>query len=110
MSFSPFGRSITLTLNTITKLSTKLAALDPNLPTRFTFLWLEFDVTSIGNLYIGDNVGTPLSATNCGRHLVPAQNHNIVAYDTGVVLSTEIFLLADNATNQINITALPIGM
>jgi hypothetical protein len=112
MAFSPLMRSITLSINTVTQLSVKLAALDPNLPTRLAQLYLEYDLTSTGNLYVGNNAtGAPaLSATNCGRHLVPAQNQNVMALDTGMILTTDIFLLSDSATNQINVIALPIGM
>ena len=111
MPFSPLMRSITLTINTVTLLSTKLTALDANFPTRLAQLYLEFDLTSLGNLFVGNSSsGALLSATNCGRHLVPAQNQNIMALDTGIILTTDIFLLADSATNQINVIALPVGM
>jgi hypothetical protein len=111
MPFSPFMRSITLTINVITLLDTKLKALDPNFPSRLTQLYLEYDLTSLGDLFIGNSsAGALLSATNCGRHLVAAQNQNIAAFDTGLILTTDIFLLSNNATNQINVMALPIGM
>lgn len=108
--FSPLMRSITLVINVPKQLSVALAALDGNFPTRLTMLQLEYDLTSAGNLYIGQNTPVALSATNCGRHLVPAQNQNIAVYTTGVILTTDIFLLSDNAANQVNVIALPIGM
>lgn len=112
MPWSPFMRSIVLTpITTPKSLASYLAALDPNLPTRLANLYLELDLTAVGNVYIGNSsAGALLSATNCGRHLVPAQNQNIAAFPTQVVLSTDIFIVTDNNNNQMNVIALPIGM
>lgn len=106
--FSPLMRSIITsgTPNTIQQLSVLLAALDANFPARLTMLNLEFDLAGAGNIYVGN---LNVSSTNCGRHLVPAQGYNIAAFDTGMVLTTDIYIKADTASQQINITALPIG-
>lgn len=106
--FSPLMRSIvtSATPNTVQQLSVLLTALDANFPTRLTMLNLEFDLTGSGNIYVGN---ASVSATNCGRHLVPAQGQNVASYDTGVILTTDVYIKADTASLQINVIALPIG-
>lgn len=106
--YSPFMRSVITNVapNTIEKLSALLAALDANFPTRLCLLNLEFDLTGVGNIYVGNSA---VSATNCGRHMVPAQGQNIAAFDMGLILTTDIYLKADTASQQVNVIALPIG-
>ncbi len=107
--FAPWMGSVILTTATTKyQLSALIAAIEKNLPTRWTLCIIEMDITlSAGNVYIG---GPNVSSVNCGRHLVPSNFQNIAAYDTGVILSTDIYLTGDTNAQQINITALPIGM
>lgn len=106
--FSPLMRSVILTpINTPVRLSTLLTALDANFPTRLGYLNLELDLTAAGNVYVGN---VAVSPTNCGRHLVPAQGQNVMPFDTGLILTTDIYLYTDNNNNQLNVIALPIGM
>lgn len=109
MSYSPFMASITLTQNTITKLSTKVAAIDPSpFLVRVSYCQIELDVTAGGdNLYIGPST---VSAANCGRHLVGAQNQNTAVYDMGVLLTSDIFLFCDGIARQVNLILIPAGM
>ena len=107
-NWSPFMRSIVLTpINTPKQLSVYLAAIDANLPTRMMQLYLELDLTAVGNVYIGNST---VSSTNCGRHLVPAQAQNIAAFDMGLILTTDVWISTDTNNNQMNVIALPIGM
>lgn len=105
--WSPLMRSITLTQNVKAQLSVKLTALDPNFPARLSYVLFNYDVTATGNLYIG-NSGVTLS--NCGLHLVPGSAQPLAPPDDVVLLTTDIYLLSDSATNQVNLTIVPKGM
>src|SRR4029077_17995450 len=98
MAFSPFMDSLILTpITTALKLSTLLQALStagPQLPTRVSKVQIELDLTNgVGNVYIG---GSNVSPTHCGRHLVPAQFENVVSFDSGLILTSDIFLYTDS--------------
>jgi hypothetical protein len=104
--YSPWQGSVTVGVTKV-QLSTLIAALDANLPHRWTSVIIEFDIGGSGNVYIS---GPNVTPTFCGRHLIPSSYQNIAAYDTGVLLSDDIWLLSDTAAQQVNITAFPIGM
>ena len=107
--WAPLLRSlVNIPASTIVQLAAEIADdLDANFPARFGLLIIEYDINALGNLYVGNSA---VSATNCGRHLVAGQNFSVAVADVGVILATDVYLFSDNATNQINITALPIGM
>lgn len=106
--WAPLLRSITLTQNVAAQLLAKLAALDANFPARLSYLVIEYDsLLATGNLYIGNS---GVAANNCGAHLVAGQDKNVLPFDTGVILTADVYLLSDSAINQVNIVALPIGM
>jgi hypothetical protein len=105
MAFSPFMRSVTVGVG-ISNLATLLAAKDGNFPTRVQFLRIEYDLGGTGDLYIGNSA---VAANNCGAHLVASQYKDFIVYGSGLVLTSDIFLISSVAAQQVNITAIPAG-
>lgn len=105
MSFSPFMGSISVGVAPV-RLSTALAAIDANLSTRLQFLRIEYDIAGTSDLYIGRS---NVDATHCGAHLVPSQFKDFVVFGGGLVLSSDVYLVAGAAAQQVNITAIPAG-
>ena len=107
MAYAPWMDSVTVGASAL-KLSTLIAAIDPNIPTRFTKLWIQYNVGATGVLLVGRS---NLATTHAGANLAPgATPFCIDASDTGVGLTSDVFLLAGAATQQVNIILFPIGM
>ena len=109
MAYSPLMDSVSLAIqNHVYRLSTLLATVDANFPTRLSYLSIEFDIGGAGNVYIGNS---DVATTHCGRHLVPSQNQQTAVFDSGLILTTDIYVFTDNAAaQQLNIIAIPVGM
>lgn len=107
MAYSPFMDTVTLTTNGTTyNLATLLAAIDKNLSSRLQYLRLEFDILGAGNVYIGNS---NVSSAHCGSHLIPSQEKNMFVWDSGLLLSGDIYMVADTDAQKINVTAIPAG-
>ena len=107
MAFSPWMGSVTLTTaNTVYQLSALLSAIEKNLSTRLSYLRVEFDLGGTGNVYVG---GASVASNNCGSHLVPTQQANFDVFDSGLVLTSDVYLKADTNSQQVNVTAIPAG-
>lgn len=104
-NYSPFMRSVTVT-NAITKLSTLIAAIEANFPTRIQWLTLQYDFTATGSLYIGNSA---VAANNCGANLAPGGSHTIQPNLQGLILTSDVYMLSTIASAQMNVTAIPIG-
>lgn len=101
--------SITLTTaTTVYNLATLLAAIDKNLPTRCAGIRLEMDIASTGKIRIG---GSNVAAAHCGYVLVPAQEANVAWINAarGMLLTSDIYLVGDTNSQQVNVTVLPVG-
>jgi hypothetical protein len=106
MPFSPFMDCVTVGASAL-QLSALIAAIDSRVPVRCGMVRIEFDLSSTGNLYVGNSNVAP---AHCAFHLVPTQEANIANLNTGLVLTSDIWLVADGAGKQVNITAFGIGM
>jgi hypothetical protein len=106
--WSPLQRSVTVGAAAL-QLSALLTALDANFPTRLGWLVIQYNPGSTGtNLYIGDSAS--VLATNCGANLLPGGSVAYTIPDTGIILTTDIWMLSTVAAQQVNIIAFPIGM
>jgi hypothetical protein len=104
--WSPLMKSVTVGATAL-QLSALIAAIDPNFPTRCVLVRIELDLSNAGTLYVGNS---DVSATNCGFKLVATQSANFAVFDSGLVLTTDIWLRASQAAQQVNITVLGFGM
>lgn len=97
-----------------TQLSALIAAAgtnkDTDFTTRLSMLILEMDLGSTGNIYVGNKVPNAVSATNCGLNLVPGVSRTISPGVNGMILTTDIWVLATVNNAQLNIIAQPITM
>ena len=101
--WSPFMRSVTVGTSAV-QLSALIAAIDPGFPVRCVLVRVESDITAnTGNIYVGN---ASVSSTNCGQHLVASQDANIAVFDSGLTLTSDIWMVSDTAGQQVNVTAL----
>jgi hypothetical protein len=106
--WAPLLRSVICTTATnIYQLSTLLAALDANFPTRLSGIIIQLDVAATGNLYIGNSAVSP---TNCGANLIPGGSFTFMPDDNSFIMTTDIYLRSSVSGVQVNINALPKGM
>lgn len=91
-----------------TQLSALITAADAAFTTRLSMLVLEMDLGATGNIYVGNKTPAAVSASNCGLNLVPGVSRNIVPGVNGMILTTDIWVLATVNNAQLNLVMQPI--
>lgn len=106
--WNPNMFSVILTpINTPKQLSALIAALSPNFSTRLSSLWLQMDLASTGNVYMG---GAAVTSINCGYNFVAGLAFALVPAENAMILTTDIYLSCTVVNAQMNIIAQPITM
>jgi hypothetical protein len=103
--YAPFMRSVTVGL-AASQLSALLAAIEANFPTRLAILNLQSGAANTGHIYVGNSA---VAANNCGADIIPLGSVNIPQTDTGLILTTDVWIISTNAAQQLNVMASPIG-
>ena len=106
--WNPKMLSVVITpINTAKQLSALIAAADSKFTLRLSSLWIQMDIASTGNVYVGNSAVT---ATNCGYNLVPGASVTIVPGVNGMILATDVYFYCTVNNAQMNIIAQPMSM
>lgn len=107
MAYAPFMDSVVVG-TAAAQLSVLVAALTngKNAPVRCSKVILQYNVGATGNLLIGNsNVAT----AHAGFVLTAGQIQPLDGFDQGLVLTSDIYLIAGAASQQVNVTLFGAG-
>lgn len=97
---NPFMGSVTVT-TTAQTLYDLMLAIRSRIGNHASFIQIQNDVSSGGTtLYIGDS---DVSSTNCGASLVGAQATQLLAFDSNLLVLTDIYIKCSVGTAQVNL-------
>lgn len=106
MPYAPWMDSVSVGASAV-QLSTLIKAIDPNVPVRCSRVGIQYNVGATGVLLVGRS---NLAATHAGANLAPgATPFYIDGLDKALVLTSDIYLLAGAAAQQVNIIVFGSG-